>query len=70
MERGRSSALAAKLDALSPLKVLSRGYGLVSDPGTGRPVTSSALVRIGDVLDVTLKDGILRCEVDSVRDRG
>ena len=66
----RDAALAAKLDALSPLKVLSRGYGLVSDPGTGRPVTSSALVHIGDVLDVTLKDGILRCEVDSVRDRG
>jgi exodeoxyribonuclease VII large subunit len=68
-ERGRHAAMAGKLDALSPLKVLARGYGLVTDPRTGRPMTSSAMVRAGDFVDVSLKDGILDCEVRSVRDR-
>ncbi len=69
MDRSRCMALAGKLDALSPLKVLSRGYGLVSDPRTGRPVTSTAFVRPKDRIDVFLNDGVLDCEVQAVRDR-
>jgi exodeoxyribonuclease VII large subunit len=68
-ERGRCLALAGKLDALSPLKVLARGYGLVTDPVTGKPVTSTAFVRPRDRIDVVLNDGVLDCEVMAVRDR-
>ena len=68
-ERGRHAAMSGKLDALSPLKVLARGYGLVTDPRTGRPMMSSAMIKAGDFIDVSLKDGILDCEVRSVRDR-
>lgn len=67
--RGRWGALSATLDALSPLKVLARGYGLVTDPATGRPVTSTAFVHAGDRVDVALQDGSLACEVQSVRGR-
>ena len=68
-ERARCMTLAGKLDALSPLKVLSRGYGLVSDPKTGRPITSTAFVRPNDRIDVALNDGVIDCEVQTVRDR-
>lgn len=63
------SILSGKLDALSPLRVLSRGYGVVRSVHTGRALLSTALVNPGDALDVTLSDGTLRCEVKQVTDR-
>lgn len=54
-------SLTARLDALSPLKVLSRGYAAVSkDNGTVSSVTQA---QKGDILDVSLTDGTLICEV-------
>lgn len=54
-------SLIARLDALSPLKVLSRGYAAVSkDNGTVSSVTQA---QKGDILDVSLTDGTLICEV-------
>jgi exodeoxyribonuclease VII large subunit len=69
VERSRHAALTGKLDALSPLKVLARGYGLVTDPKSGRPLMSTAMIRPGDFVDISLKDGVLDCEVRSIRDR-
>lgn len=63
------SILAGKLDTLSPLKVLSRGYGMVSQAGTGRMILSTALVKAGDQIDVWLNDGVLNCDVRQVGDR-
>jgi exodeoxyribonuclease VII large subunit len=63
------SILAGKLDALSPLKVLSRGYGLVSSAADGRILLSTALVNPGDLVDVWLSDGTLNCEVLKINDR-
>jgi len=65
----RFSILAGKLDALSPLKVLSRGYSVVTRSESGRVLTSSALVNPGDKVDVWLSDGILYCDVRRVGDR-
>ena len=54
---------AASLDALSPLKVLSRGYAVASDSG-GKVLRSVGDVAPGDEIEVTLQDGSLSCTVD------
>lgn len=56
-----------KLDALSPLKVLQRGFSLCRDQG-GRVITSSRQVTVGQLLEVKLKDGRLDCRVVGVKD--
>lgn len=55
-------ALAASLDALSPLKVLSRGYS-IAQRKDGNIVTSTEDVVPGDQLKLTLSDGTLNCQV-------
>lgn len=57
---------AASLDALSPLKVLGRGYAIAED-GQGAPVTSVKQVRPGDSLELKLSDGSASCAVESVK---
>jgi exodeoxyribonuclease VII large subunit len=54
--------LTAKLDAMSPLKVLSRGYAMVEDE-KGSIVRSVHHVHPGDMIQVSLEDGILKAEV-------
>ena len=64
-ERRHALAVAChRLDALSPLKVLARGYGLITDP-TGMPLTSvtSTKAQPGAELSVIFSDGRLHCEV-------
>ena len=56
---------AAKLDALSPLKVLSRGYAIAMDED-GRAGRDSSGVRAGDKLTVRLASGALGCRVEDV----
>ncbi|MCL2368840.1 MAG: exodeoxyribonuclease VII large subunit, partial [Oscillospiraceae bacterium] len=58
--------LAAKLDALSPLKVLGRGYSVVK--GADDRVLSRAVdVEIGEKISVTLREGTLECTVEGRR---
>ena len=52
-------ALAGKLDALSPLKVLDRGYSVVVNSRDGRAVLEAATVQIDDQLDIRLAKGRL-----------
>lgn len=59
------TALAASLDALSPLKVLSRGYAMVTDE-TGGLVKSVEDTKAGERLEVAVSDGKLRCRVEEV----
>jgi exodeoxyribonuclease VII large subunit len=50
--------LAAKLDALSPLRVLERGYSIVRDPAADdRVIRSAGQVRKGQELKITFYDG-------------
>ena len=60
--RGRPrAALAGKLDSLSPLAVLSRGYALVLDARTGRlRARAPTEVAPGDALRIRLHEGALR----------
>jgi len=61
------AALAAKLDAMSPLKVLSRGYAMVqTDDGT--VLRSITQTKVGDAITVTLADGKLSAKVTDTKE--
>ncbi|SDW33069.1 exodeoxyribonuclease VII large subunit [Paenibacillus sp. CF384] len=52
-----------QLDALSPLKVMSRGYSLVYDDKDQKLIKSVSDVQLGDLLHVKVADGQLECQV-------
>lgn len=54
---------AAKLDALSPLKVLSRGYSVVKDD-RGNAIKQIDQVEVGETIRITLTGGELGCQVN------
>lgn len=64
----RYAALCASLDALSPLKVLGRGYAMAR-AADGRVLKSAADAAVGDTVEVTLGQGRLGCVVET-RDMG
>ena len=57
---------AARLDALSPLGVLARGYALVRRLEDGRIVRSPRDVRVADRLDLWLSEGRLTARVETL----
>ncbi len=57
----------AKLDAMSPLKVLTRGYAMVQQ-GSGEVVRSVHQVSSGDQLSVSLSDGIINATVTDTKE--
>lgn len=56
----------ALLRALSPERWLQRGLALVRNAETGEAVISSQQVRLGDRLELQLKDGVLQTRIDQV----
>ena len=56
---------AAQLEAMSPLKVLQRGYAVVQQGET--VIGSRKQVQVGEQVTVRLKDGSLACQVLEVR---
>ena len=60
----RVAGLAGRLDALSPLAVLSRGYSITRD-AQARVIRDSAAIAIGEEVEVWLHKGQLRCRVES-----
>ena len=61
----RLSALSAKLDALSPLKVLCRGF-TVAQNKDGRLVRSVKDIQPESQIELKLIDGSARCRVEEV----
>lgn len=61
--RARLAAAAGRLDALSPLAILGRGFGLVRKEG-GRIVRSAAAVTPGETLETRVADGTIRSRVE------
>jgi exodeoxyribonuclease VII large subunit len=57
---------AARLEALSPLAVLGRGYSLTWDQ-SGALVRDATSVASGDPVRVTLERGELDCRVERTR---
>lgn len=64
-KRERFVRLTAKLDAMSPLKVLGRGYAMTQDQ-SGNVLKSIRSVEVGDALTVTLCDGKAITKVQEV----
>ena len=58
-------ALTAALDAMSPLKVLTRGYTIASAED-GRCIKSAKDITQGDILQLTFSDGKARCLVEDI----
>lgn len=59
------SHYSAKIEAMSPLKVLARGYGIVEDDNN-LPIKSCKNLEAGDKLRIRVNDGEIRCTVDEI----
>ena len=67
IRRNRFISCAAKLDAMSPLKVLSRGYSVVCDT-SGKVITSTHQVHKNDEISIRMSDGMVRTIVTQLED--
>lgn len=65
-EQQRFVSLVSKLDAMSPLKVLTRGYALAQDEH-GHVITSVDQIHHNDPITVTVIDGTIQANVLEVR---
>lgn len=63
--RTKLGELAAKLQSLSPLAVLARGYAHASDH-SGAPIKSVAALHNGDPMYVRLADGTADCTITGI----
>jgi exodeoxyribonuclease VII large subunit len=59
--------LAARLDAMSPLKVLGRGYAIATRAADGRAVRAASELTRGDVVRVRVGEGAFEAEVSRVQ---
>ncbi len=66
-QRNRLTRLAASLDAMSPLKVLMRGYATVSDE-SGKLITSAKNAETANSLNLSFSDGTLRVKPEHPAD--
>jgi exodeoxyribonuclease VII large subunit len=57
--------LCAKLNTISPLNTLSRGYAIVQN-GENRAITSVNDINVNDRISVTLSDGKFSALIDDV----
>lgn len=65
-DRERFVRLTAKLDAMSPLKVLGRGYSLVRSGGN--PVRSVRELAVGETVSITLADGSAQAQITQLEE--
>ncbi|SLM46651.1 Exodeoxyribonuclease 7 large subunit [Nitrospira japonica] len=64
--RRRIEATCARLNSLSPLAVLGRGYGLLTKISDGSVLKRAQDARVGEAVAVRLMDGKLHCLVKDV----
>ena len=62
-QRHKFVALAASLDAMSPLKVMSRGYAIAAD-ARGELIRSINDVKPDDKMRLLVRDGVIKCAVE------
>lgn len=67
--RQRFIASTAKLDAMSPLKVLTRGYSMAQN-ANHEVVRSIKQIQIGDPLYVSVSDGVIATTVTDSKENG
>lgn len=64
--RSDLSLLAGKLNALSPLDALARGYSIARLKESGRLVKSTEQVQQGEKLVISVTDGDMECTIDEL----
>jgi exodeoxyribonuclease VII large subunit len=67
--RHRLGAAVGRLQSLSPLAVLGRGYSLTRLVPSGDVVRSATQARLGDAIEVLLAEGVLGAQVTDVKER-
>ena len=68
-DRHRLSERTAKLEALSPLGILSRGYSVASDT-SGKVISSVEDTKVGEHFSLRLMDGTILGTVEQLRRNG
>ena len=63
----RYIALTAKLDAMSPLKVLTRGYAMTQNE-QGSLIRSVKQVKAGEKITVSLADGTISANIAEIKE--
>jgi exodeoxyribonuclease VII large subunit len=66
--RHRVGGVVGRLNSLSPLAVLGRGYSLTLT-AEGKIIRASAEVAVGDEVGVMLHEGALACRVTARKER-
>ena len=64
----RFARLAAALDAMSPLKVLGRGYA-IAQKRDGSVISSARNAQPGEYFSLRLSDGSLTCRVEGTEEK-
>jgi exodeoxyribonuclease VII large subunit len=62
--------LLRQLETLSPLKTLSRGYSIATDPLTQKIITRANTVTAGEIIHLKLFEGSLECRIEKVQTPG
>lgn len=65
--RQKLALLSSRLDALSPLRVLARGYAIVSEEESGSVVVAADQVELGTGVNIRLASGELKASVTQVK---
>ncbi|WP_152908948.1 exodeoxyribonuclease VII large subunit [Thermincola ferriacetica] len=64
-EKGNRFRVAcAGLNNLNPLATLERGYAVCRDKVTGSPKTTISQFRVGETVEIILRDGLVDCTVE------
>lgn len=66
-QRTRLASAASKLDGISPLATLQRGYSITTKQN-GKLIHQSSQVKVGEMVKVCLQRGHLECEVAKIND--
>jgi exodeoxyribonuclease VII large subunit len=62
----RFANLAGKLQSLSPLAVLERGYTITQDAMTGKVIRSAGQLRVGQTLATRFAEGTVTSNVETI----
>jgi exodeoxyribonuclease VII large subunit len=68
--RDHAGGLAGRLESLSPLAVLNRGYSVTQKAGDGEVVTDASILSVGDAIRSRLARGQVVSRVEEVSDDG
>ena len=60
---------AGRMNAVSPLKTIERGYSIAFKPETGEIVRSIVEVKKKEYIGITVRDGTIECIVDNVKEK-